>query len=169
MGRASTKTNKTVYQLSREKCDMTRDEASEALEIISKERIERIESRKNQAYPEEVLLMSRTYKDATLCNQHCALECPIGREYVPSVKLKELSQIVLEILASLNAMELQSNRLIDITVDGIISDAELQDFVNIQKKLEQISITVETLQLWAQSMLMSGKIDPAKYNALMRK
>lgn len=169
MGRASTKTDKNIYQLSREKCGLTREEASAALETISKERIVRIESDQCAAYPDEVLLMSQVYKDATLCNQHCASVCPIGEQYVPPVKLKELTQIVLEILASLNAMEQQSDRLIDITHDGTINDSELQDFVNIQKKLEKISITVESLQIWSQAMLMSGKIDPVKYNALMRK
>ena len=169
MGRSSIKTDKTIYQLSREKWGLTREEAEDLLHGISKERIERIESRKSPALPDEVLQMSRAYKDATLCNRHCSEECAIGREYVPQVKPKELSQIVLEILASLNAMEQHSNRLIDITVDGIISDSELQDFVNIQKKLEQISVTVETLQLWSQAMLLSGKIDHQKYDTLMRK
>lgn len=167
MGRVSTKADKSIYQLSRERCELTREEAEELLEIISKERLERIESGKNPAYPEEVLRMAEVYKDATLCNQHCAGMCDIGRKYVPPVAMKDLSQIVLEILAFSNDIGRQKDRLVDISVDGRISDAELQDFVNIQKQLEKVSVAVETLQLWSQAMLLSGKIDEEAYKKLM--
>ena len=41
MGRASVKENKTVYQLSREACGMTRAEASEAMRFITDSRSRR--------------------------------------------------------------------------------------------------------------------------------
>ena len=56
-------------------------------------------------------------------------------------------------LASLNAMNKRKDRLIEITADGKISDDELEDFLYIQEELERISITVETLQLWAERVL----------------
>ena len=56
-------------------------------------------------------------------------------------------------------------RLIEITVDGKISDDELEDFIFIQEELERISIAVETLQLWSEKMLATGAIDEARYNA----
>ena len=51
-----------------------------------------------------------------------------------------------------------------ITADGKIDEDELSDFMFIQEELERISITVETLQLWSEQMLESGKIDVSKYN-----
>ena len=81
------------------------------------------------------------------------------------IKIKDLSQIVLEMLASLNAMNKRKDRLIEITADGKISDDELEDFLYIQEELERISITVETLQLWAEKMLAAGVIDEARYEA----
>ena len=42
MGKRSTKENKNVYQLSREAMVLTREAASEVLEYISPERIEKI-------------------------------------------------------------------------------------------------------------------------------
>ena len=84
---------------------------------------------------------------------------------MPEVKIKDLSQIVLEMLASLNAMNKRKDRLIEITADGKISDDELEDFLYIQEELERISITVETLQLWAEKMLATGVIDEAQYEA----
>jgi len=84
---------------------------------------------------------------------------------VPEVKIKDLSQIVLEMLASLNAMQKKKERLIEITVDGHISREELSDFVFIQEELEKISIAVETLQLWSERMLATGAIDPEQYRS----
>ena len=62
MARKSTKTNKNIYQTTRENLDLTREEASELLETVSPERIEKIENERSLPYPDEVLLMSDKYK-----------------------------------------------------------------------------------------------------------
>ena len=165
MARKSTKENKNIYQRTREGLDLTREEASDLLETMSPERIEKIESERSMPHPDEVLLMSDKYKQPTLCNYYCANQCPIGQQYVPEIKAKELSQIVLELLASLNSMNKQKERLIEITVDGKITGDELEDFIYIQEELERISIAVETLQLWSERMLATGAIDVEQYNA----
>ena len=168
MARKSTRENKNIYQRTREGLDLTREEASDLLETMSPERIEKIESERSMPHPDEVLLMSDKYKQPTLCNYYCANECPIGAQYVPEVKIKDLSQIVLETIASLNAMQRQKERLIEITVDGKITGDELADFVHIQEELEKISVAVETLQLWCERMLDTGAIDKDQYDAYKR-
>ena len=165
MARVSTKENKNIYQLIREGLKLTRETASELLETIPPERIEKIENERSLPHPDEVLTMTEKYKCPNLCNYYCANQCPIGQEYVPEIKIRDLSQIVLEMLASLNAMNKRKDRLIEITADGKISDDELEDFLYIQEELERISITVETLQLWAEKMLAAGVIDEARYEA----
>ncbi|MGM9599408.1 MAG: XRE family transcriptional regulator [Faecousia sp.] len=164
MARASTKENKNIYHKTREALQLTRETASELLESISPERIEKIENERSLPHPDEVLLMAEKYKQPGLCNYYCANQCPIGQQYVPEIKTKDLSQIVLEMLASLNSMSKQKERLIEITVDGKITDDELKDFIYIQEELERISIAVETLQLWAERMLATGVIDSEQYN-----
>ena len=163
MGRASVKENKNLYQRCREGLGLTREKAGELLEVIPPERIEKIENERSLPYPDEVLLMSDKYKQPTLCNYYCANQCPIGQQYVPEIKIKDLSQIVLETIASLNAMQKKKERLIEITVDGKITEDEIGDFIYIQKELEKISIAVETLQLWCERMLDTGVIDPEVY------
>ena len=91
MGRASTRQNKTPYQLAREELGLSRERAAELLETIPAERIERI------------------------------------------------------------------------SADGSIDPDELADFLRIQRELEQISRTVEALQLWAEKMMADGRIDRAAY------
>ena len=105
MGRVSTKENKTQYQIFREELGLSRERASELIGWISAERIEKIESEKFLPHPDEVLAMSVAYKKPRLCNHYCANVCPIGQEYVPEAKVKDLSQIVLEMLASLNSIQ----------------------------------------------------------------
>ena len=169
MGRASTKENKNKYQLLREELGLSREKASELLETISPERLEKIENERSDPHPDEVLLMSRKYRKPSLCNHYCSNQCPIGRQYVPEVQVKELSSIVLEMLASLNAVQKQKDRLIEIAADGHISGDEIDDFIYIQNELERISITVETLQLWSEKMLAGGVIDEEIYNSRKNK
>lgn len=142
----------------------SRDAASEELEWISPERLERIENEKSQAQPLEIVQMAKVYETPSLCNYYCAHDCPIGKEYVPAIEIKDLSQIVLEMLASLNSMQNKKDRLIEIAADGVIKNDELEDFLEIQENLEKISITVETLQIWCERMLARGAIDKEAYN-----
>ena len=164
MGRSSTRENKTRYQLAREDLGLSREKASELLETIAPERIEKIESERSLPRPDEVLIMAEKYKTPSLCNYFCARQCPIGQQYVPEIRSSELSDIVLKMLASLNAMDRKKERLIEIAADGTISKDEIDDFVRIQKELERISVTVETLQLWVEKMLANGRIDTEAYN-----
>lgn len=158
MGRKSTKENKNIYQTSREALGLTREAAAEQLEFLSADRIEKIESEKSLPHPDEILAMTDCYKNPSLCNYYCSHECPIGQEYVPEVQMKNLSQITLEMLASLNTLNRDKDRLIEITVDGQISKDELDDFHKIQTQLGQISQAIDSLQLWVQKAIMDGKL-----------
>lgn len=169
MGRASTKDGKSLYQLAREELNLSREAASEILETISPERLGRIENNQSELRPEDVLQMSKKYKKPYLCNHYCSTDCPIGQQYVPGVEVKELSFIVLEMLASLNSVDKKKERLIEITSDGMIGEDEIDDFIHIRNELEKISVTVETLQLWTEKMLMDGKIDAETYNARLKR
>ena len=68
MARVSTKENKNIYQLTRESLKLTRESASELLETISPERIEKIENERSLPYPDEVLAMAEKYRQPSLCN-----------------------------------------------------------------------------------------------------
>ena len=72
MARVSTKENKNIYQLTRESLKLTRESASELLETISPERIEKIENERSLPYPDEILAMAEKYRQPSLCNYYCA-------------------------------------------------------------------------------------------------
>ena len=159
MGRLSTKENKNIYQLTREALGLSREKASELHGSITQERIEKIESEKVLPYPEEVLVMSKKYKKPELCNHYCVNTCPIGQQYVPEIKMKDLPQIVLEMIASLNMINKKQERLIEITADGSITEDELGDFTQIKKELERISLSSEALRLWYESMILNSHVE----------
>ncbi len=160
----------TIYKATRKKHDLTRDEVCDKASLmnnpIQPERLERIENGKFPIMPDEVMLLAKIYGEPTLCNHYCSKECPIGEKYVPEVKVKDLAQIVLERLSSLNSMKNSQERLIEITADGTIDDDEIKDFVFIQNELERISVTVEALQLWVEQMLADKKINIEKYKQI---
>ena len=168
MGRVSTKENKNIYQQCREELKLSREKASELLKGITPERIEKIENERSDPHPEEVLLMADGYMAPQLCNHYCANQCPIGKQYTPEIEIKALSQIVLEMVASMNSVRKSQERLIEITVDGEIGDDEIPDSVRIQEELERISVTIETLQFWTEQMIANGKIDNEKYEQYKR-
>lgn len=163
MGRASTKNNKNIYQIARENNNLTLQDAEDCLNGISKERLHRIEYETTQPRPDEILEMADKYKEPAICNYYCSHDCEIGKKYVPEIKTNDLSEIVLKMLASLNSTQDRQKRLIEITADGKIEKDEIKDFIAIQKDLEQISQTVEALQLWVEKKLHDGGIDFDEY------
>ena len=145
MGRTSSKKDKTLYQEFREEMGYTREKASEVLESISAERIERIENEKSLPHPDEVLAMSVAYQKPRLCNHYCANTCPIGQEYVPEIQVKNLSEMVLGLLASLNNIQKWKDRLIEITADGEIGGEEIAPKAEL--------VTKELMEKWRNAGL----------------
>ena len=168
MGKRSIREDKNIFFESREQAGLTRAQASELLGGISDSSLEKMETGKTSIYPEDVVSMAKAYKKPELCNYYCTHECAIGRTSVPEAKLSSLSEIVLGMLSALNSLDRQKDRLIDITADGEISDDELPDFVHIQKELDQIDQTVESLKVWMASTIAEGKINKDKLDSLQR-
>lgn len=158
MGRKSTRENKNAYQISRESQNLTRDAAAELLDFISADRIEKIESEKSVPHPEEILAMAECYKNPSLCNYYCSHECPIGQEFVPEVQVKDLAQITVEMMVSLNKLAKEKDRLLEITVDGQITEDEMSDFAKIEEELDEMSMTIDSLKLWVSNSVAAGKL-----------
>lgn len=162
MGKKSVKNNKNIWQQSREDMDLSREAASEVLQYVSADRIEKIESGKSAPHPDEVLLMEQGYGNPTLSNYYCTHECPIGMKYVQKADLKDLPQLTVELLSALNAMEEEKNRLIDISVDGRVNAFERKQFDVILEKLAALDRSIRGMRIWIEHALQTGKMDEAK-------
>lgn len=168
MGKKSVKENKNIYFQSREEAGLTRAQASEKMGYISESRIEKIETEKVTVHPEDVVAMAEAYKKPGLCNYYCSHECRIGQDYVPEVKLSSLAEISLGILASVNSLNEQKDRLIEIAEDGTISSDELPDFLSIQDRLEKLALTVDSLKLWVEHAIANEQFDPETLKELKK-
>lgn len=155
MGRKSTRINKSLYQLAREKKGYTRQEAVEMSEqYFSEGRLEKLESQKLEIHPDEVVKMAELYGDNELCAQYCAKHCAIGKKRkFQEVEMKDLSQIVLEVLSSLNHLNEEKERFIEMSVDGKIDDHEKEDFLYLRDQLFLLRGTIDSFSLWVDEQL----------------
>ena len=80
------------------------------------------------------------------------------------MKIKDLPQITVEMLATLNSLNKDKERLLEIAVDGMISEDEIPDFLSIQESLEKMSITIDALKLWVDQKIAEGKIDRSAFS-----
>lgn len=133
----------------REEADLTREKASETT-FISADRIEKIESEKVIPRPDEIVSMAKGYNAPELCYYYCSHECEIGRDKMPDIEPKALSQIVLETINAVNKLYERKARLVEISVDGKISPDEYEDFDKIREELKELAKTADTLQLWIE-------------------
>ena len=93
----------------------------------------------------------------------------LEKKYVPEIKVAELSHIILETVASLNEVDPLTKRLIDIARDGKITDDEIKDFAFIAKKLEEVSIAIESLQLWVDKTASENNINMTLFEEELKK
>ena len=159
MGRKSVKEDKNIFQILRENKGYSREKACELLASISYSRLIRIESGEASPYPEEIITMAEVYSEPNLPNIYCANECPLGQAYVSQVAVKDLPVITLEMINLLNRLTKQKERLVEITVDGEITPDEYKDFKRIKQDLEQMSMTIDSMELWIDNMIADGKIE----------
>lgn len=165
MGRISTRESKTFYQICREESGLSREKASELMDGVSTSRIEKIEYEAQRPTPYDIVQMADCYKRPDLCNYYCSHRCEIGDRYVPEVEVSELSNIILETIASLNDISPLTNRLIQIARDGRITDDEIPDFAYISSKLDEVSLAVNALNLWVEKTAGQNQLNFSLFNS----
>ena len=161
MGRKSTRENKNIYMRIREELQLTREKASELMPGMEASRLEKIESEKVKVRPDDIKMMAECYKRPELYNYYCSNVCDFC-EKVPEVKHKELAQIAVETVNSLNRLDREKDRLLEIVEDGEITEDEYEDFVRIKALLDKIETSVDNLQLWIDKKIAAGAIEKGK-------
>ena len=157
MGRKSTRKDKTPYQIAREAAGLTREKAAE-VSGISATQIARIEGNRAFPHPYDVMAMAKAYKAPWLCNHFCSKECEVGKKYVDTITLTDLTRVVMEILNSLNNLAEKKDCLIRLAADGKITDSETGEFYRILTELDRISDLTDALKLWNETMVAEGKM-----------
>ena len=91
--------------------------------------------------------------------------CIRDSRYVPEIEVSELSTIILETIASLNEINPLTSRLIQIARDGKITDDEIKDFAYISQKLDEVSLAIDSLNLWVDKTASEKNINIELLNA----
>lgn len=155
MGKKVTKAADNIYCQARydalESSDAfsSREKTSEIVHI-DRTRLANIELGNITPYPEEVLAMANAYNSPELCNAHCSLNCPIGKQTVSKVTLDDFDRLSLRVLGSLKNIDELRLSLISISEDGIVDMHEKEEFYEILNTLDKIATSAKALQIWAQ-------------------
>ncbi len=101
-----------------------------------------------------VVMMADLYNAPELRNMYCKLECPIGKFLSMATDVKDLDNITIRIMNSLDDDEIRGMKksLLKIAEDGKISEDEKDDFNNILEKLEDIASEVSELKILAEKL-----------------
>lgn len=138
------------YNASKTNPDLTsREKAAEILNM-DRTRLSRIELGTTIPYPEEIMAMAEIYEIPEFCNSFCSGECPIGRETIKPINADSLDRLILQFLGSSQKMDEITERLIEITEDGIVDEGELDKFDKVLAELEKMSVNIQSLMLWAR-------------------
>jgi len=167
MGKASVKKNKNIYQLIREELGLSRAEATERIPNdpsypgmpgVPEYKLVKIENGTATVQPADVVAMARRYNKPELRNYYCCNECEIGKIDTPAVVFDgSIHEILVNMAVVLKKVNHSKVRLMEILEDGKLSEDEQEDFDRIYDELEQISMTVEALQLWCEKMKIKTK------------
>ena len=162
MAKTSKSTSKNIYRQTRENLGLSRAEAvlyipddpdHPGMDGIAEYRLVRIEDGSVTVQPEDVVAMARRYNEPALRNHYCCHECPIGRIDAPEVaETASVHEVLTTMAVALRNANHHKIRLMEILNDGQLSGDEVEDFRQIAAVLENISQSIEALQLWCEKM-----------------
>lgn len=136
----------------------SREGAAEATGI-DRTRIAYIELGTIVPYPEEILVFADAYNAPELMNHYCSQLCPLGKQIVDPLELKELSIAALQLLSSLRDIPGATDELVDIVEDGVVDEDERPAMGAILEKLRQAAKKINTLALVYEKKLLTPESD----------
>ena len=102
--------------------------------------------------PDNILRMADLYRAPELKNLYCREMCPLGGD-VPVLELEDLDRITVKAMASLRKVAEMKESLLDITLDGVITEDEKPKLRKILATLDEISAIAQSLKVWTEKNL----------------
>lgn len=102
--------------------------------------------------PDNILRMADLYRAPELKNLYCREMCPLGGD-VPVLELEDLDRITVRAMASLRKVAEMKESLLDITLDGVITEDEKPELRKILATLDEISAIAQSLKVWTEKNL----------------
>ena len=166
----NTTRERSYYEkIRKDELKLSREEASERLQYISPDMLEKMETGKTNITPEDAVTMSTAYKHPEICNYYCKNDCAIGKSLTLAVEIPNLPEIILNKIAALNELNPCINDLIRISHDGNITEDEIQDFAKSEVALTQLVLAANTLKLWIEKSKHENNINSDLLEAEIQK
>ena len=104
---------------------------------------------------DKVVLMSDLYNCPELKTGYCKSECPIGKTMPLATQITGIEGIALRLVKQLDLDEIiqMKKSLIDIAVDGVISDDEKPELQVIMTRLNELSEVISEIRLIGEKVL----------------
>ncbi len=162
MGRKASKALENIYYMARfnaAKKDSTftsREKTSRRLGI-ERSRLARIELGIITPYAEEILVMAKNYDAMYLADSYCENICPIGKQRVlaslansPAAN-ESLERLALGFLSSVQSIDDITEKLINISKDGSVSNNEFESFHEVLVSMNSLSQNIKNIKEWILS------------------
>lgn len=150
-----------IYQSARIGAGLTQEAAAEQLHV-SPRSVQKYESGEQTPPPDIVARMAQTYAAPWLNNWYCVHQCPLGCERNLPTEAIELQQAALLLGAIENPQQLSQDarRLFQISLDRVIDDGEIDDYIAIAQRLSQLGYVSQAIEMVLKQHLLQTKKSP---------
>lgn len=140
---------KTVYQVLRDKKDVSQETAAEKIGM-SRNILSDIEKDYKDPDAEQLCAIAKYYDSKRLCHWYCSQKCNIGKYLnllpVDALQPEDLGQAMMKIYSAIQQLKnLDLNELIEIAKDGIIEEKELETYDKIKASVAELAQVYGTL------------------------
>ena len=110
---------------------------------------------------DKAVLMADLYNAPHLLNYYCLHECPIGCRHSISDEVVDIDRVTVKLLKRLKVDDLEKvkDRLLDISEDGVIEDAEKPDLMSVLTYLEELAKVISELKTIGEMAMNGGEKD----------
>ncbi len=162
MGRKASKATKNIYYIARYNASLkndvfsSREKAAEQLGI-ERSRLARIELGVITPYAEEILIMAKKYDAMYLADDYCESVCPIGKQRAlatlanSTAAHESLERLSLRFLSSVQSIDEITDKLVNISKDGIVTKNEYESFHEVLSSMDELSQNIKNIKDWINS------------------
>lgn len=136
---------KNIYQAAREAAGITQERSAEMIGL-SVESVRAYECEKRIPSDETVLKMIDVYGGNYLAYQHLKYKTAVGNAVLPDISEMPLSNASLSLLHELHDCLKEQEAIVEISMDGKVSDEEQEDWNRIMQKCCKLCTAIFAVQ-----------------------
>lgn len=146
---AKEESKKTVYQVLRDKKDVSQETAAEEIGI-NRNILSDIEKDYKKPDADQLYALAKYYDSKRLCHWYCSQKCEVGKYLnllpVDALQPEDLGHAMMKIYSAIQQLKnLDLSELIEIAKDGIIEESERETYDKIKASIAELAQAYGTL------------------------